>query len=1522
MTLATAQEHHAGEVLDKRYRLVERLGRGGFGEVWRADELLPDGTSFRSVALKLLVSELAESAHWAEEAKLLASFRHPSLVTVFAAGVLEGTPKQPFVAMELLIGDTLADLIARRKRIAWRRVLRWAREAAAALDLIHSHGVIHLDLKPANLFLDKDGAVKVLDFGIARRRGEAASPRPLPSAASRTETADLETAAFVAEQDAETAELPKPEGATAQRAVVGTPGFMAPEVFEMGDPTAATDAYALAVCIVQLTTGHLPHAVADQPHEGGDPKTTLAWWSEIRSATLRGELRDLSKDPAGLPRGLVDLLNRLLSVDQAQRNVTPGRLCALLDEAWQRPHGVPSPPYFGFEPATERAEGMLFGRDEEISRLGRELEFEPCVVLQGVRGSGKSSLARAGLVPHLGKSGADGKDDWKALFVRPGRDPDQALQDAMNAAFPGVALDQLLEHCSASPIGMVLVVDPLDDLPTAPADKCARLSSLLQTVGDGEIRRGFRTLCVLGEEQTSALLDTPLGAALRSSIRFVGSPMATAASDLVESPAKFAGAQLDNLDLVIADVQRELRSGDGRLPYISMALAAYWSVAESAAANTTGESNNPVYLSSKQWKELGGLEGTLAAYADHVLTRLKLEERQLAEELLLRLSQTDGTPIRWDYKELADTMGNEANTSKLILSRLEQAFIVRIEKDHVDAAHPAFVKSYPRLQSLRLAAMERLSFIERIREAAAAWNRAGEHKDFLPSGDLLNDIRDKKAWLSRGLGSIERRFVEQSLKLHRKRVALRAALGGAFVLAIAGGLFAKRVYDLRQMVADAARKAAEQRAYVAEVVAKARHTEDPYQRVAWIIEAMNAGSTDGTLPLDLSLTVANTARARFLTLDAVASPSFPWNDRWLLGGVPGPTLTIVDMSPSEPGVIENINLDEDPESATFKRFIKDPKVIPIHSPGDPIVERVPFAFDTSVVTRSSAGNVQVLRLRNDGTVALAAPAPMRCAGSIRAAERAPVIACSTEEGIVRWDLRRTGATVDRHAFRGVVLDISPDGAYVAATLARRVLLWAPEQQKEAFAESRDAVVLGRFSPRDPVFAMVQPGAVDFVHLESVSTPLFQLRSEPSPFKARWHDSGLYFSVCNEYDHGEWHYLRNGIPPDTEKIPKEDPCSPTPIKDRPVRLWQTPEIAGLTERDLGPHPIVGGFKLSNGNLLSRDLVLYGAGPAIGSLLRFQGLNSSGEPESLQDNESAKAFSRVDSTTIAFQVGEDIRLYNIETGRLAQTGKGNLIRLCEDGRLLAWKLDGDFYQFFDVRSDLNTRKIKRKPGLMLGADASCHAVLHQNLDGTIMLHNLEDDPAAAEPKVIAQADGYVFATALSPSRGNVGGGMWMALSSGALARFDDKKRTLALWGYATPRATALGDGPEAGDLAFADASGASVIKATGQQRRILEGWTGEPFSDLSTSPDGSTMLLTTGERIYVLDLNRKEIVGEMRAEGRSRLSPWDREGSVFAWTYDRVGVAEGQIFPRGLTLATRVAESASNLRVKNRKLVIKR
>ncbi len=247
-------------------------------------------------------------------------------------------------------------------------MLGWARSAAAALDLIHTAGVVHLDLKPANLFLCTDGALKVLDFGIARRAGVDAVVARRATQVRRDGTlrdAELATGLFIAgrvgrshEEEAFAATRPAPSE-KGQEVVIGTPGFMAPEVLELAEPTAAADAYALAVCVVQLVTGHLPHAAPDEPSTWNDPTAVSAWLDAIRRATLRGAMKKF--DEARVPRGVAALLRRLLALDPAARGVAPGTLRALFDEAWERPHGVPIRPGSGSARTRPRARACSSG---------------------------------------------------------------------------------------------------------------------------------------------------------------------------------------------------------------------------------------------------------------------------------------------------------------------------------------------------------------------------------------------------------------------------------------------------------------------------------------------------------------------------------------------------------------------------------------------------------------------------------------------------------------------------------------------------------------------------------------------------------------------------------------------------------------------------------------------------------------------------------------------------------------------------------------------------------------------------------------------------------------------------------------------------------------------------------------------------------------------------------------------------------------------------------------------------------
>ena len=155
-------------LLAHRYRLVERIDAGGAGEVWRAtDERLG-----RDVAVKILGNDADEAfrARFADEARRAAAVSHPNVVTVFDEGRDRG---DSFMVMEFVRGKTLRDIISERGPLPAHEAARIVSQVAAALDAAHEAGVIHCDVKPANVIVDEQGHAKLTDFGVAR----AAPPR-------------------------------------------------------------------------------------------------------------------------------------------------------------------------------------------------------------------------------------------------------------------------------------------------------------------------------------------------------------------------------------------------------------------------------------------------------------------------------------------------------------------------------------------------------------------------------------------------------------------------------------------------------------------------------------------------------------------------------------------------------------------------------------------------------------------------------------------------------------------------------------------------------------------------------------------------------------------------------------------------------------------------------------------------------------------------------------------------------------------------------------------------------------------------------------------------------------------------------------------------------------------------------------------------------------------------------------------------------------------------------------------------
>ena len=258
------------DVASGRYRVERTIGRGGMATVLLAEDLQLG----RRVAVKRLADNLADDpeirSRFVREARLAARLSHPNVVAVFDAGEEDA---QPYIVMEYVEGETLADVLKRERRLDPGRAVAIALQGCDALQHAHEAGLVHRDVKPANLLVRSDGTVKIADFGIAR-------------AAEATQVTEHGT-------------------------VLGTAAYLSPEQARGAPTSPATDVYALAAVLYEMLAGSAPfefESLADlvRLQEQGVVEPPGAS-PELDAVVLRA----LSADPAARPASAATFANVL-----------------------------------------------------------------------------------------------------------------------------------------------------------------------------------------------------------------------------------------------------------------------------------------------------------------------------------------------------------------------------------------------------------------------------------------------------------------------------------------------------------------------------------------------------------------------------------------------------------------------------------------------------------------------------------------------------------------------------------------------------------------------------------------------------------------------------------------------------------------------------------------------------------------------------------------------------------------------------------------------------------------------------------------------------------------------------------------------------------------------------------------------------------------------------------------------------------------------------------------------------------
>ena len=732
MTLSPSDDFRPPAQVDE-YKVIELIGRGAMGQVY----LGHDTNLERRVAIKFIAPLRPGSAlreRFIVEARAIARLLHPNVVAIYRVGTVDGLP---YLVYEFVQGRSLSEI---EKPLPWRRALKIALDLTKGLAEAHQRGVLHRDIKPANVLLSDRDEVKLLDFGLAKLLQESGvhtanwRPRarqlrtPKPPASDLAETQSFEETgphAVCAPQVPQSSDAPVVAATeiTDPGARLGTPLYMAPEIWRGEAGTERSDIYSLGALLYELCCGRPPHWAQTS--------------TELASLVVSSDAAPIEDQVDDIPVLLAIAINACVRRSPEDRPSSAMALCQMLESvaAQGEPVAIPEGnPYRGLRPFEAADRELLFGRAQDIRAVVEQLRTDPLVLVTGDSGVGKSSLCRAGVLPQIREGALKDVRRWSVAVLSPGRWLLDTLGDALAPHLamphtdlvlglrkePGMLAVALSERLGKSH-GLLLFIDQMEELVTqsAPAE-VVRMGELLSHLC--QRLPGVRVLAaVRGDFLTRLAERTRLSYELSRALYLLRPLQAPELREVIEGPAKMKGVAFESEEMVQSIVTSTL-DAQGGLPLLQFTLAQLWEMRDVERR----------VICSDSLSQLGGVAGSLARYADGVYERLLPEQKVAAERLLTRLVRMDGTRTSRREEELLSTdPSDRATLDALVRARLVVARRLGIKINAYELAHESLLTGWKRLSDWLGHAQERRAAQERAEVAAAEWSRLGKPKELL-----------------------------------------------------------------------------------------------------------------------------------------------------------------------------------------------------------------------------------------------------------------------------------------------------------------------------------------------------------------------------------------------------------------------------------------------------------------------------------------------------------------------------------------------------------------------------------------------------------------------------------------------------------------------------------------------------------------------------------------------------------------------------------------------------------------------
>ncbi|MFL5799047.1 MAG: protein kinase domain-containing protein [Actinomycetota bacterium] len=762
-----------GEPL-RGYRLLEQVGVGSFGSVHRAFQPQVG----REVAVKTIHRRYANDPRFIRrfeaEAQLVARLEHPYVVPLYD---FWREPEGAYLVMRYLRGGSLRERLAQGP-LGSDESARVLDQVAQALGAAHRQGVVHRDVKPANILFDQEENAYLTDFGIAR--------------------------------DVEVAEVAATGGSPSPFAY-----YLSPEEIRGEPATPRTDIYSLGVVLFEMLTGRHPFADTPPP--------------QIVGKHLTEPLPSVVAFRPDLPASVDQVIARATAKSPTERYADPQALAdafrAALVGAAARHAPVPTTetrnPYKGLRPFFEADASDFFGRDrlvaEVVARLSGRAEGSRFLALVGPSGSGKSSLVRAGLLPSLRRGAVRGSDGWFLVDMHPGTHPFEELAAALMRIAGEPPADPLgrlqrgdlrsvIEKILPPGSELLLVVDQFEEVFTLVDDEEVRAGFLgLVASAATDPASRVRIVATLRADFYDRPLTYPVLAELMKAGTVTVTPLVPEELErAVAGPAEGVGVGVD--PSLVADIVVQVTTQPGALPLLQYALTEIF------------DRRRDSVLTIEASKEVGGVAGALSRSAEEVYLRLNQAGREATRQLFLRLvtlgKEQAGDTRRRVLRSEITSLEVDQEAMAGVIETFGARRLLSFDRDPatrgptVEVAHEALLREWGQLSGWIEAAREDVRGHRRLAAAAREWTELGRDSSFVLRGSLLARFEpwatssalaltdDERAYLKASIdhrdheGAEEERRLDREARTERRSARRLRGLVAVFAAAalIAGAL--------------------------------------------------------------------------------------------------------------------------------------------------------------------------------------------------------------------------------------------------------------------------------------------------------------------------------------------------------------------------------------------------------------------------------------------------------------------------------------------------------------------------------------------------------------------------------------------------------------------------------------------------------------------------------------------------------------------------------------------------------------